>query len=137
MAAVEIFSRSIEQRQLKYTTFVGEGDSSSFGRVKDAMMEKYGDDYVVQKEECVRHVHKRLGTALRQYKNNKKSQKLSDGKGVSGRGRLTDKLIDKRQNYYGNAIRKNKGDLQSMKNSIIAIQHHRIVNETFPLEKQH
>ena len=87
VAAIEIFSRSIKQRQLKYTTFVGDGDSSSFGRVKDAMIEKYGDDYVVQKEECVGHVQKRLGTALRQYKNNKKGQKLSDGKGVSGRGR--------------------------------------------------
>ena len=137
VAAIEIFSRSIKQRQLKYTTFVGDGDSSSFGRVKDAMMEKYGDDYVVQKEECVGHVQKRLGTALRQYKNNKKGQKLSDGKGVSGRGRLTDKLNDKMQNYYGKAIRQNKGDLQSMKNSIKAFQHHMIVNETLPLEKQH
>ena len=32
-AATEIFSRSIEKRLLKYTTFVGDGDSSSFGRV--------------------------------------------------------------------------------------------------------
>ena len=32
-AAVEIFSRSISTRNLKYTTFVGDGDSSSFGRV--------------------------------------------------------------------------------------------------------
>ena len=41
------------------------------------------------------------------------------------------------QNYYGNAIRLNKGDLQSMKNSIKTIQHHMIVNESLPLEKQH
>ena len=33
VAAVEIFSRSIEKRKLKYTTFVGDGNSSSFGRV--------------------------------------------------------------------------------------------------------
>ena len=31
-AAVEIFSRSISLRKLKYTTFVGDGDSSSYGR---------------------------------------------------------------------------------------------------------
>jgi hypothetical protein len=31
VAAVQIFSRSIETRKLKYTTFVGDGDSSSFG----------------------------------------------------------------------------------------------------------
>ena len=76
MAATEIFSRSIEKRQLKYTTFVGDGDSSSFGRVRDAMEAKYGDDCIVQKEECVGHVQKRLGSAIRQYKNSKKGQKL-------------------------------------------------------------
>ena len=36
VAAVDIFSRSIDSRQLKYTTFVGDGDSSCFGRVKEA-----------------------------------------------------------------------------------------------------
>lgn len=116
LAAIEIFIRSIEQRQLKYTTFVGDGD----------MKEKFSDGYVVQNEEC-RHVQKRLGTALRQYKNNKKGQKPSDGKGVPGRGRLADKVIDKMRNYYGNAIRQNKGNLQGMKDSIKAIKHHMIV----------
>ena len=53
VAAIEIFGRRIEKRQLKYTTFVGDGDSSSFGGVKDAMEKKYSGDYVVQKEECV------------------------------------------------------------------------------------
>ena len=37
VAAVAISSRSINTRQLKYTTFVGDGDSSSFGRVKEAL----------------------------------------------------------------------------------------------------
>lgn len=37
VAAVDIFSRSIATRKLKYTTFVGDGDSSSFGRVKEAL----------------------------------------------------------------------------------------------------
>ena len=70
-AAVEIFSRSVETRRLKYTTFVGDGDSSCFGRVKEAMEKKYGDAYEVTKEECVGHVQKRLGTALRKYKKDK------------------------------------------------------------------
>ena len=59
------------------------------------MKEKFGDDYDVQKEGCVGHVQKRLWTALRQNKRNKKSQKLSNGKGVAGRGHLTEKVIDK------------------------------------------
>ena len=64
VAAVEIFSRSIEKRKLKYTTFVGDGDSSSFGRVKAALDEKFGPDYEIKKEECVGHVQKRLTFSL-------------------------------------------------------------------------
>ena len=116
---------------------MGDGDSRCFGRVKEAISEKYGDNYVACKEECVGHVQKRLGSALRKYKAKIKGQMLSDGKGISRSGRLSDKLIDKMQNYYGNAIRHNKGDLKSMKNSIKAIQHHMIINESLPLEKQH
>ena len=85
-ATIEIFSRSIDQRNLEYSTFVGDGDSSCFERVKEAMSDKYGDNYVVCKEECVGHVQKRLGSALRKYKAKIKGQKLSDGKGVSRRG---------------------------------------------------
>lgn len=33
------------------------------------MKSKYGDDYIVLKEECVENVQKRLGSALGQYKN--------------------------------------------------------------------
>lgn len=53
VAAAEIFSRSIEKRKLKYTTFVGDGDSSSFGRVKAALDEKFGPDYEINKEDCL------------------------------------------------------------------------------------
>ena len=136
-AAVKIFSRSVKTRQLKYITFVGDGDSSSFGRVRDAMQKEFGDRYVIQKEECVGHVQKRLGTALRKYKKDRRGQKLADGKGVGGKGRLTDKVIDRMQNYYGKAIRNNSGDLEGMKESIKAVECHMIVDETLPLEKQH
>ena len=136
-AAVEIFTRSVETRRLKYTTFVGDGDSSCFGRVKEAMEKKYGAAYEVTKEECVGHVQKRLGTALRKYKKDKKGQKLADGKTVGGKGRLTDKIIDSMQNYYGQAIRENKGNLEGMKKSIKAIQHHMIKDTSNTLKKQH
>ena len=137
VAAVEIFSRSIEKRKLKYTTFVGDGNSSSFGRVKAALDEKFGPDYEIKKEECVGHVQKRLGTALRKYKKDNKGKKLSDGKTVGGKGRLTDKVIDKMQNYYRKAIRGNKGDLNGMKESIKAIECHMIKNAKVGLKEQH
>ena len=69
MAAVEIFTRRIETRKLNYTTFVGDGHSSSFIRVKAALEKKFGPAYEIKKEECVGHVQKRLGTALKKYKN--------------------------------------------------------------------
>ena len=94
-AAVQIFKKSIKTRELKYTTFVGDSGSSSFGRVKEAVEKEFGTAYEIKKEECVGHVQKRLGTALRKYKNDMKGKKLSDGKGVRGKGRLTDKTIDK------------------------------------------
>ena len=136
-AAVEMFGRSVENVSLKYTTFVGDGDSSCYGRVKEAMAAKYGETYSVVKEECVGHVQKRMGTALRKYKKDMKGRKLADGKGVGGAGRLTDKVIDRIQNYYGNAIKENSGNLNGMKDSINAIKCHMIENMGLSLEKQH
>ena len=39
---------------------------------------------------------------------------LADGKGIGGNGRLTDKLINKLQVYYGKAIRQNTHDIDCM-----------------------
>ena len=137
VAAVDMFSRSITSRQLKYTTFVGDSDSSSFGRVKEALHALHGDSYEITKEECVGHVQERLGSALRKYENIMKGKKLSDGKGVGGKVRLIDKVIDNIQNYYGKAIRENKGNLKGMQKSISAIQNHMIKSEKLSLKKQH
>ena len=52
-----------------------------------------------------------LDTRLRKLRNEKKHEILSDGKIISGKGRLTDKIINKMQNYYGVAIRQNPGQL--------------------------
>jgi hypothetical protein len=51
-----------------------------------------------------------LGTALRKYKNDNKGKKLSDGESIGGKGRLTDKIINRMQNFYGRAIREKKGN---------------------------
>ena len=80
---------------------------------------------------------KRLGTGLRKYKNDIKGKTLSDDKGVGGKGRLTDKVIDKMQNYYGKAIRENKGDLKGMQTSISAILNHMVKSGKLPLKQQH
>ena len=46
---------------------------------------------------------------------------LPDGKGIGGKGRLTDKLIDKLQVYNGKAIRQNTHDIDCMQNAVMDI----------------
>ena len=40
VAAVEMFLRSISKRSLRYTTYVGDGDSSSFANVREECLNK-------------------------------------------------------------------------------------------------
>ena len=82
-AARILWCRSFETRKLRYTTYIGDGDCKFFNEVCTA--KPYGDLAVV-KEECVGHVQKRMGKALRDRKKILKGQKLSDGKGISSPG---------------------------------------------------
>ena len=66
----------------------------------------------VEKLECVGHVQKRVGTRLGDIKKRTK--------GLGGKGKLTDSIIDRLQNYYGIAIRSNRGDLEGMKKAVWA-----------------
>ena len=87
--AILMFQRSVELYHLKYTLYVGDGDSSSFKVVRETMENTNGNTYCIEKEDCIGHIQKRMGSNLRNYKkmNNKK---LKDGLGVGGKGRLTD-----------------------------------------------
>lgn len=106
-AAIRIFKCSIEKYKLKYTTYVGDGDSSSFKEVSAALFEEYGSEYYISKEDCIEHIQKCMGSNLRKYKNKCKGKKLPDDAKVGGHGRLTNVVIDSIQNYYGLAIRNN------------------------------
>ena len=75
---------------------------------------------LVEKIDCIGHAQKRMGTALRKLKDQYKGQKHSDGKTIGGKGRLTKVLISTLQNYYGDAIRRNKGDIQGMLRAVQA-----------------
>ena len=111
--AIEMFLRSIDKNGLRYTTFVGDGDSNCYASVCEALKNApTWYSYEVKKEECVSHIQKRNGTALREYKRKMKGFRLADGKFVSGKGRLTDIMINRIQNCFGQCIRNNKGNLQ-------------------------
>ena len=115
---------------------MGDGDSSCFAKVQEACDAKYGISYKLKKEECTGHVKKRMGAGLREFKRKKRGQKLSDGRGVGGGGRLTDAIIDRIQNNYGEAIRNNKDD-NSMRTTINAVLHHVIMDNNLTLVQQH
>ena len=109
--AKRVFQRSIEKNGLRYTEFFGDGDSKGFPTI-----EKIYDDVTVVKRECIGHVQKRVGTRLRRLK--------KSVKGLGGKGKLTDSMIDKLQNYYGIALRSNVGNLENMKKAILASLFH-------------
>ena len=88
-SAVEMFCRSVEKHNLRSTVHIGDGDTSSFGEVKEALYNKFQNDYPFKKEDCIGHVQKRMDSALRIYKNKCREIKLPDGITVGGRGRLS------------------------------------------------
>ena len=61
---------------------------------------------LLEKLEYIGHMQKRVGSRLRKLRNTHKGV-LSDGKGIPGQGRLTEKLMNKLQNLYGVALRQN------------------------------
>ncbi|XP_065641660.1 uncharacterized protein LOC136073639 [Hydra vulgaris] len=107
----KIFNRSIELNKMRYTEFYGDGDSKSFLSIENVY-----DGTKVVKQECIGHVQKRVGTRLRELKKREK--------GLRGKGKLTDAVIDKLQNYYGIAIRSNIGNLKGMQIAVMAALFH-------------
>lgn len=116
-----IFS-SEETRKLQYTEYFGDGDSKAYNEVENCY-----ENIHVEKKECVGHVQKRVWTAVRKLK--------KENKGIGGKGKLTDSLIDKLQNYNGIAIRSNSGDLPGMKSAIHASLFHCVSSERRNLHK--
>ena len=133
--ALIMWRRSVEKHNMRYKFMVSDGDSKSFDAVSASKV--YGEDFLMEKIDCVGHVQKRMGKRLLNLKATHK-EKLADGKTLGGRGRLTEAVIKKIQQYYGLAIRQNavrnaaptdqeKNVAQyQMKKNIIAILHHLI-----------
>ena len=128
--AIILWKRSLDYN-LRYVTFIGDGDSKSYQNV--CQEKPYGSEYPVEKSDCIGHVQKRMGTALRKIKKDYRGTKLSDGCTIEGAGRLTETLCDDFQNYYGQAIRNNVGDLEGIKNAVKAILQHSMSTDENPM----
>lgn len=111
-------------RGVRYLTYLGDGDSK--GRAAVVESKPYGPDVNIIKAECIGHIQKRMGgRLLKLCAKWKKGDKLSDGLGLKGKGRLSAPVIDQLQNYYGTAIGKNTHDVLAMKRAIWAIFYHK------------
>ncbi|GFV41170.1 uncharacterized protein TNCV_1102331 [Trichonephila clavipes] len=123
VGALKIFERSLIKQDLQYTVYYGDGNSKGFLQVKDI----YGENSVT-KLECIGYIQKRVGSRLRKLKKNVK--------GFGGKGKLTDKFIDKLQNYYGIAIRRNVEYLKKMQSAVIAAFFHYCSSNQNPMHGQ-
>ena len=118
---VDCFQSSVDNRKLRYTKLIGDGDSKTHASILTA------DPYPgikVEKLECIGHIQKRVGSRLRKLRSTHKGP-LSDGKGITGQGRLTEKLMNKLQNLYGIALRQNVDKtVHQLKVAVRAVLHH-------------
>ncbi|GBM29710.1 hypothetical protein AVEN_156896-1 [Araneus ventricosus] len=129
--AQSIFRRSESKYNVRYTQYLGDGDSKALNTIIEKNM--YGDQCSVTKLECIEHVMKRMGTRLRRLKTKMRGQKLSAGKTLSGRNRLTEAEINRLQTYYGLAIRRNLSSVKDMRQAIWAIFLHKLTTDENPL----
>jgi len=94
-AAVKMWMRSL-QHNFKYTTMLSDGDTSSLAKVNEA--QPYGPDQLVEKEECINHVSKRLPNNLKNVITEYKARGITPG--GKGEGTLTEQVITKLATYY-------------------------------------
>ena len=113
--------RSIDDYKVWYTSYIGEGDSSSFSSL--SKVDPY-EGVSISKKECVCHVQNRLGSRLRTLKKRMGKTPLKDGKPIGGTSRLTDKTMNKMQCYFGQTIRDNTDNVYLMKKGLWAILWH-------------
>ena len=135
-AAKAIWSRSVATHNLRYTSILCDGDNKTLQTLNE--LKVYGDSLQISKLECVNHIHKRMGTGLRNL-----VKKLCHITG--GRGGLTNKLIDQLSSYYRKHIMdhtttcKNPDEIseaaKKMQINILAGLHHSIQNKD--LMEQH
>ena len=121
-----------------------EEDKEKFDTSKKGLQfwQKHRDKQIkcnrVNKIECINHVDKRCGTALRDLRNAWRGHKLPDGITTGGKNHLTEVNIKKLQVNYGKAIRSNaapdvktakdhKDAVDKMKKAVMASFYHSIM----------
>ena len=130
-AAEQLWQRSIEKFNFRYTTMLSDGDAKTHNRL--CSLKVYGDT-PIQKEECINHVAKRVGTALRKLSTESKKKGVTLG--GRGYGKLTQATITKLTAYYGKAIRAHSGNLEAMTDAVFATFYHACSTDDHPQHDQ-
>lgn len=97
-AGLPLFKRSVSKHGLRQNTLVSDGDSSTFSALT---------------EECLNHVQKRMGSALR-------NMVQKSNKPLSRKGKLTKAFTEKLTDYCGWALRNNSRDVTAMQCAVMA-----------------
>lgn len=120
-AALILWQRSLEY-SFRYTLMLSDGDSKSFDAIVCSNVYGKNSDTIIEKEECLNHVAKRLGTGLR----NKVKEYRAKGVTLGGRkcGSLKDETIGKLQGFFRKAIKDNAPSIPNMKTAIFATLFH-------------
>ncbi|GFY20962.1 uncharacterized protein TNCV_3990061 [Trichonephila clavipes] len=113
VTSVDTGKRSVQRYDVHYTKYLEDGDSKAFDNIVKNKV--YVDNCTITKLECIGHVLKRMGSRLQRFKAKMRGQKLSDGKALCGKNRLTEASIDQLQTYYGLAIRRNLSSVKDMR----------------------
>ena len=121
--------RSKKKNEFRYTNYIGDGNSSAFKKVSES--NPYPNK-PIEKLECVGHIQKRVHAGLLSL------VKEHKGIGGKGEGKLTRKVINTLQNYYGMAIRNTKNtNIPQMKTAIVAVLHHCTQKEECDKDDRH
>ena len=81
-AARVLWRRSVQRHKLRYTTLLSDGDAKTFAEL--TKIKPYGEDTEIDKEECINHVSKRLGSALRNIVTDCRKRGVTLGGGGKG-----------------------------------------------------
>ncbi|CAM4908808.1 unnamed protein product [Rotaria socialis] len=126
----EMFCRSLPKYDIKYISYIGDGD---------AKIHKYlttNPPYpgvTIRKLEDTNHFAKRMLSRIKKIKQENKNTILSDGKKVSGKGRLTDGDAIKFKIYFAKAIRESKTDLDKLYEKSWTIFNHHYSTDIEPM----
>ncbi|RUS86508.1 hypothetical protein EGW08_005758 [Elysia chlorotica] len=114
-----LWLRSLRKHNMRYVTVVSDGDAKAYNAV--FQLQPYGPDCPIEKEDCINHVCKRMGTALRNLVSDASKRKVTLG--GRGAGRLTQKTISRLTTYYERAIRQGKSAADMKSLAMAAIYH--------------